>query len=87
MLPIENFPRWSRQEQFWFRQLCLIAALIEDLPAWSAREKAALCDLMRAKGGARERRFVRKVQQHPRFLHALAVMQSEGDALTERLTQ
>ncbi len=39
---------------------------------WPATERRALTALMRAKGGHRERDFVRKVQAHRRFGEGLA---------------
>jgi hypothetical protein len=57
---------WSRDEQdAWCRWAPLITDL--DLTSWSADDKAALVEVVRARGGRHERDFVRRYAAHPRL--------------------
>lgn len=54
------------------RREVTLFGLERGLDLWSATDRRALTALMRAKGGHRERDFVRKVQSHRRLGEALA---------------
>jgi len=50
-----------------FEELALVLALIPDLAEWSPREKEGLIQIIRAKSGADESRYVRLLQRHSRL--------------------
>lgn len=70
-LGVRNRAAWSREERRAFDQLSLVAALIPDLGAWPARDRQALVAVMRAKGGASEREYARRLDGHRRLQRAL----------------
>jgi hypothetical protein len=45
--------------------------LVEDLGQWSQSEKQALVQIIRAKAGADESRYLKLMQQHPRLRSAM----------------
>jgi hypothetical protein len=49
----------------------MIAALIPDLASWSPAEKKALLEIIRAKSGSDEMRYLHLVQAHQRLREAL----------------
>ena len=59
----------TNQREAW-RRLAPILTLL-DLGAWPARERRALVDLVRAKGGRSERDYVVRYRAHPRLDEAL----------------
>lgn len=56
---------WPRPERVALERLAPILALIPDLAKWSARERRALVDVVRAKGGPREAEYLRRMRVHP----------------------
>lgn len=70
-LGVRGGTRWPVAEQRAFADLAPLVGLVPDLRAWSARQRAALVDVLRAKGGPQERRYVHLAQRHRRFIAAL----------------
>lgn len=66
-LNIKGWRRWSRDEITGLERLAPLVATFPDLQEWTVREKAALARLIRAKGGRRERDFVRLSNSCSRF--------------------
>jgi hypothetical protein len=66
-LEARKWRRWPPPERAAFERLAPFLALIPDLPRWSARERQALVDLVRAKGGTREIEYVQRLQAHRRL--------------------
>ncbi|MGH7322668.1 MAG: hypothetical protein ACRELA_24025 [Candidatus Rokuibacteriota bacterium] len=62
---------WPRSEQVAFARLAPVLALIPDLPRWRPRERRALVEVIRAKGGPREADYLRRLQAHPRLRASL----------------
>jgi hypothetical protein len=62
---------WPAAERRAFARMSLVAALIPDLGAWSSAERGALVALMRAKGGASEMDYSRRLDGHPRLRRTL----------------
>ena len=58
---------------FWERWAPVVA-LLPEIDAWSAAEKRALVEIVRAKGGRRESDFVARFDAHPRLGAALAAL-------------
>ena len=71
-LPVGDTRSWPTDERLAFGRLSPLVALIPDLGRWPQRDKRSLVGRMRAKGGPRERDYVRKLGRHLRFQHALA---------------
>jgi hypothetical protein len=66
-LGIKGWKQWSRDEILGLQRLAPLVATFPDLRKWTAREKAALARLIRAKGAPRERQFVVLANRHSRF--------------------
>jgi hypothetical protein len=58
---------------FWERWAPIVA-LLPEIDGWSADEKRALVDVIKAKGGRRESDFVARFDAHPRLGAALAAL-------------
>jgi len=65
-----NTSRWRAAEVAAFEDLCLLVAPIGDLARWPAADKQGLVQLMRAKGGPRERTFAARLKRHRRLRQA-----------------
>ena len=59
--------KWSAHEQSAFSNWALILSLVPDLARWSADEKTALVEIVRAKAGPDERRYLRLLLKHSRL--------------------
>jgi hypothetical protein len=62
---------WPTAEQRAFRRLVSTLAQISDLARWSARDRRALVEIVRAKGGHHEADYLRRMQVHRRLRRAL----------------
>ena len=69
-LNIETMADWSQEERRWFVRMAPIAAAVNP-GVWPIRDRRALADLMRAKGGENERDFMKLFSRHERFFNAL----------------
>jgi hypothetical protein len=66
-----NPRRWSRGEREAFAGYALVLGLVPDLPRWEREEKQALVEVIRAKGGPRESRYLNLLQRHARLWAAV----------------
>jgi hypothetical protein len=66
-----NPRRWSREEREAFAEFALALDLLPGLPRWKTGEKRALREIVLAKAGARESRYLRLMQRHARLRAAL----------------
>jgi hypothetical protein len=66
--------RWTSDERSAFERLSLLVALIPDLRRWPLSDRRRLADLMRAKGGPSEARYVRLLDGHRRLRESLAAL-------------
>lgn len=71
LLPIRTLRAWSDSELAAAQHLSPLLVQLPGLRAWSASDKAALVQVMRAKGGDSERSFLLLTQQHPKLAAAL----------------
>ncbi len=71
-LAVPDRPEWPANQAAAFDRLCVLMALIPDLESWPNTDKASLVAIMRAKGGATERTYSRRLQRHTRLRAALA---------------
>ena len=62
---------WPDAERTAFARLAPVVALLPTVARWRRSDREALVELMRAKGRAHEREFVRLAQTNPRFFEAL----------------
>ncbi|HZB45572.1 MAG TPA: hypothetical protein VE360_10030 [Pyrinomonadaceae bacterium] len=69
--------RWNEAERRALRDLSLVLALIPDLSRWTPDEKRALLQIVRAKAGSDETRYLRLLQQHTRLRREIIRMGSE----------
>ena len=70
--------RWTEAEQEAFESWALVLALIPDLGRWTAKEKADLVRIVRAKASGDEMRYLWLTQRHPRLRGALLRLGSKA---------
>ncbi len=58
---------WKAHAKQTFKDLAMVLALVPDLASWTTEEKRALLQIIRAKAGPEESRFLRLLQRHPRL--------------------
>ncbi len=75
---VTNRRGWSRQQRDGFDQLTPVVAMLP-LERWSAQERSALVDAMRAKGASQERTFVQASQRVPRLWRDLVRLAQKGE--------
>jgi hypothetical protein len=63
--------RWSEGRRRAFADLALVLDLIPDLSDWPASEREALAEIVFAKSGPLESRYLRLTQSHARLRTAL----------------
>lgn len=80
-LDVPQHPAWPADERRAFEQLSLVMVLIPDLGRWPAADRRGLVQVMRAKGGPSETRYVRLLDAHRRLRRSLGVLvaASAGD--------
>ena len=66
--------RWPRGERLAFEQWAPVVAVLPDVRSWRPAERAALVDVIRAKGGARESDFVPLFNRHARLRAAVVAL-------------
>jgi len=70
----ERRRHWPRDERDAFEQLSLLIALIPDLARWPAGDRRRLVQVLRAKGGPSEARYVRLLDGHHRLRRSLEAL-------------
>jgi hypothetical protein len=73
-LRVPRRPAWPADEWRAFERLSLLVALIPDLDRWPAGARHRLVQVLRAKGGPSEARYVRLLDGHRRLRRSLAVL-------------
>jgi hypothetical protein len=73
-LGLRSLERWSADERHAWRRWAPLVTLLPGVPAWSASERAAAAEVIRAKGGLREDAFVHAFDAHPKLGAALAAL-------------
>jgi len=68
---VRSVAAWPAEERRAFEGMALVAALVPDLARWPADARRGLVRLMRAKGGAPEGEYARRLDRHTRFRRAL----------------
>ena len=78
LLGVRSFGAWTQGERLaWDRWSPLVLAL-GDAGRWPAADRAALVDVIRAKGGRRESDFVRRFDRHRRLRRAVLGLAARG---------
>ncbi|HXH63229.1 MAG TPA: hypothetical protein VNG95_03540, partial [Gemmatimonadales bacterium] len=72
LLGVRSFDGWSPEERHAWRRWAPLVTLLPDISRWSGAERAATCNVIRAKGGPREDAFVHAFDAHPKLGEALA---------------
>ena len=80
-LGIRSLAGWNPDERAAFHHWGPIVLLLPGVERWSAAERAALGEVIRAKGGRRESEFVRRFDAHPRLPQALAKLARSSESL------
>ncbi len=73
-LEVPGWQTWPADERRAFEQLCLVMALIPGLDRWPAPDRHRLVQVLRAKGGPSEARYVRLLDGHRRLRRSLEVL-------------
>src|ERR1039457_4751083 len=68
---------WSPLEQSAFENLASVLSLAPELTQWTDLQKQALVDIIRAKGSADERKYLRLLQQHRQLKEIVLRLGSE----------
>jgi hypothetical protein len=71
ILGLKNLSQWSRDELVALNRMAPLVASIPDLSRWTRAEKMGVADIIRAKGGLRERKFVLLCNKHQEFKAAV----------------
>jgi hypothetical protein len=67
------------RERRFFEHLSLVLAAIPDRGSWSAQERSAILDIIRAKAGTDERKYLSLLRQHLRFRRSVIGLGSSTD--------
>jgi hypothetical protein len=81
LAPEVDVDAWSSSERRSASRLAVLHALLPGVEAWSRRDRRALLEVLRSKGGPRERDYVLRARAHPRLVDALRAF--SGDGTTE----
>jgi len=80
----QRAPRgWSAGERLWWRRFAPVLAALPELEQWSAAERRAALEVVRAKGGRRESDFVRALDAHTPLRRALLRAAARGRGRTD----
>lgn len=72
--------RWSPPERRAFERFATLVGLIPDLARWPAHDRERLRDVMRAKGGVSEARYLGRLDAHRRLRESLQALVRDGSA-------
>jgi hypothetical protein len=74
LLGLRSLAGWSGGERLAFRRWAPLVTILPGVARWSAAEKRALAEVVRAKGGRRESDFVRLFDRHRKLRRAVAAL-------------
>jgi hypothetical protein len=66
-LGIKDYSKWNVSEQYAFKRMNGLIAMINDLEKWNKKEKTELVKTLRSKGLLNEMRFIKNLQQHKKL--------------------
>jgi hypothetical protein len=79
-LGVDSIADWPADEQLMWHRLSLVIAAIADVQDWPQADRAALVDVIRAKGGVREKDYVALFDAHKRLRRAVAAFAAKVEA-------
>ena len=71
ILPLNKFHGWSGPQKEKFVEMTPLLLRVKNLKKWSPNEKRDLVDLIKAKGGPKERTFSKLLQRNLKFQKSL----------------
>ncbi|MBL8861093.1 MAG: hypothetical protein JNK02_03695 [Planctomycetes bacterium] len=71
---LRGWRRWPAEQALWWRRWSPLVLLLPGVERWSARDRADLVAVVRAKGGRRESDYVRLLDGHARLRRALRAL-------------
>jgi hypothetical protein len=73
-LGVSPFVAWPADERLAWESFAPVVCALDGVEAWPADAKAAAVEVIRAKGGASEREYVRRLDAHPQLRAALTAL-------------
>jgi len=73
-LGVRSTRGWTRDERLWWRRWAPMLDAIPTLDRWTAADRAAVTQVVRAKGGRRESAFAALFDAHPRLSAAVGAL-------------
>jgi hypothetical protein len=71
---LRSLAGWSGDERLWWTRWATLLAAIPGVERWSARDRAEVLRIVRAKGGRRESEFAARLDAHPRLGAAILAL-------------
>ena len=78
LLGVRSLGSFSRGERLAWERWSPLVRVLPGIERWKARDRRALVDVIRAKGGRRESEFLRRFDAHGRLRRALAGLAAKG---------
>jgi len=79
LLGVRGRQRWNAGEQLAWKRWSPLILILPGIERWSAAEKKALAEVVRAKGGVRESDFVLRFDRHRKLRRAVARLALDDD--------
>jgi hypothetical protein len=79
-LGVDSIADWPADEQLMWHRLSPVIAAIADVRDWPTADRAALLDVIRAKGGVCEKDYVTLFDAHKRLRRAVAAFAAKAEA-------
>jgi hypothetical protein len=79
-LGVDSIAEWPADEQLMWHRLSPVIAAIADVQGWPKADRAALLEVIRAKGGVREQHYVTLFDAHKRLRRAVAAFAADVEA-------
>jgi len=76
ILGVTSMRAWTKGERLAWERWGPLIVTLPGLTRWSARQRTDLVEIIRAKGGPSERRFVERINQHSRLNEVLIALAS-----------
>ena len=73
------FYAWRAEEEVMWQRLSPVIAAIADVRKWPKADRNALADVIRAKGGVREKNYVKLFDAHQRLRRAVAAFAAASE--------
>jgi len=77
---VDSLSDWPADEQLMWHRLSPVIAAVADVKDWPQADRAALVEVIRAKGGVRERDYVTLFDAHKRLRRAVAAFAADAEA-------